>query len=422
MASVVHDGVNCDQCGTGPIQGVRYRCSFCANYDLCEACYSSRTHDATHLFLRIDMPSFGSFPVVANRSTVQHHIRCDVCGVVPLQGYRYVCAVCLLDLCEACESKGWHDPNHTRIKTADPTSKLAQDEVFDAASQATMAISRKAAGYSAASLPHGENPKPTRFDIGEWRAAAPMNQHEDLYWSIRAEELLQDSCLSKAKALPTSAVVEIIRGVCDLQPAEAAYHTSAGTPNAAVSLVHGALSPDNCESMMLHIDRVLAARCAADSTAASVRAAARDLKVELGEAEATTLIGVEALDLLISAGRQMLERVDVGGIGRAPRSHVVHRLRLVLRRREALPGTECEIIPFHFDVSRVVVNVALNKGFVGARLVYALSDGQLFIPTRDTGDATVHDCTVVHGVSRLAKGVRYNFYVVFEMPPTSSAA
>ena len=58
--------------------------------------------------------------------------------------------------------------------------------------------------------------------------------------------------------------------------------------------------------------------------------------------------------------------------------------------------------------------VPTRQGFDGARLVYALGEGRLLIPRRDAGDATVHGCTVVHGVSRLANGVRYNFYVLFE--------
>ena len=365
MASVVHDGVSCDQCGTSPIQGVRNRCSFCANYDLCEACYGSRTHDATHLFLRIDTPSFSAFPVVANRSTVQHSIRCDVCGVAPLQGYRYVCAVCLVDLCEACESKGLHDPTHTRIKTADPTSKLAQEEVFDAAAQATAAIQRKTLRGGAAPIPPGTNPKPTRFDIGEWRAAAPthvLGGHQP----TPAEELLQDPYLVHANRLSATAVAEIVRDACGLQPREVAYHVSAAHPDAAVREVRAALSQDQCANMMAHVDHVLAARCAAASTAAAEHMLARDLKVELAEAEAASLVGAGALASLISEGRQTLERRSGGSDntergGGTPTTGVGARLRLVLRRREALPGTECETIPFHLDVSRVVVNVALNE-------------------------------------------------------------
>ena len=78
-----------------------------------------------------------------------------------------------------------------------------------------------------------------------------------------------------------------------------------------------------------------------------------------------------------------------------------------------MPGSEDDVIPFHRDHSLVVVNVALNDDFNGAQLIFALGD-RLCVPKRAAGDATAHDCTVVHGVSRLAVGVRYNLYAVFE--------
>jgi hypothetical protein len=53
------------------------------------------------------------------------------------------------------------------------------------------------------------------------------------------------------------------------------------------------------------------------------------------------------------------------------------------------------------------------SNFFGTRLVY--SNGKLLWGVeRGVGDATAHDCTVVHGVSRLPSGVRYNLYAIFE--------
>ena len=69
--------------------------------------------------------------------------------------------------------------------------------------------------------------------------------------------------------------------------------------------------------------------------------------------------------------------------------------------------------PFHRDHSLVVLNVALNDDFDGAHLLFAL-DGCVVQPVRRQGDATAHTCATVHGVSRLAAGVRYNFFVTFE--------
>ncbi|KAM5442835.1 hypothetical protein MferCBS31731_002221 [Microsporum ferrugineum] len=58
----IHRGVTCNSCGVMPIQGIRYRCANCIDYDLCEACEASQVHILTHLFykVRIPTPSLGS--------------------------------------------------------------------------------------------------------------------------------------------------------------------------------------------------------------------------------------------------------------------------------------------------------------------------------------------------------------------------
>ena len=40
----VHDGYCCDGCGVKPIRGMRYRCSKCSSYDLCNNCRSRGIH------------------------------------------------------------------------------------------------------------------------------------------------------------------------------------------------------------------------------------------------------------------------------------------------------------------------------------------------------------------------------------------
>lgn len=131
-----HSLVRCDNCGMLPIVGSRYRCSMCANYDLCASCMetfeeqllsplSSPTpiHDRTHLFYRLRQttPHNSSYVVIQNRSACQHAgIRCDGCGKVGLEGYRYQCISCQLDFCEACEAIGNHPPEHDRLKILIP--------------------------------------------------------------------------------------------------------------------------------------------------------------------------------------------------------------------------------------------------------------------------------------------------------------
>ena len=55
----VHETVECDGCGVGPIVGPRYKCSVCENFDFCARCEEFVDHE--HAFLKIkraeDSPS-----------------------------------------------------------------------------------------------------------------------------------------------------------------------------------------------------------------------------------------------------------------------------------------------------------------------------------------------------------------------------
>jgi len=53
---VIHVGVSCDGCGVSPIEGVRYKCQVCDNYDLCEKCEAKNEHPATHILLKAKQP------------------------------------------------------------------------------------------------------------------------------------------------------------------------------------------------------------------------------------------------------------------------------------------------------------------------------------------------------------------------------
>lgn len=47
----VHKYIICDGCEMDPVVGVRYKCAVCPDYDLCENCEATTTHD--HPFLKI---------------------------------------------------------------------------------------------------------------------------------------------------------------------------------------------------------------------------------------------------------------------------------------------------------------------------------------------------------------------------------
>jgi len=57
----VHHGIQCDECKAFPIVGVRYKCTGCDNFDLCEVCEQKKAHDPTHAFLKIVTPSTPRF-------------------------------------------------------------------------------------------------------------------------------------------------------------------------------------------------------------------------------------------------------------------------------------------------------------------------------------------------------------------------
>jgi hypothetical protein len=54
QASQIHDRVTCDGCGACPIQGIRYKCSACPNFDFCDRCEVEKVHE--HPFLKIRKP------------------------------------------------------------------------------------------------------------------------------------------------------------------------------------------------------------------------------------------------------------------------------------------------------------------------------------------------------------------------------
>jgi len=53
--SDVHFGVVCDGCQSD-VRGIRYKCSVCNDYDLCQVCESKGIHDASHILMKIAKP------------------------------------------------------------------------------------------------------------------------------------------------------------------------------------------------------------------------------------------------------------------------------------------------------------------------------------------------------------------------------
>jgi len=53
---VTHEGVTCDMCNTSPIVGIRYKCTVCDNYDMCQTCESYGQHPSEHPLIKMRQP------------------------------------------------------------------------------------------------------------------------------------------------------------------------------------------------------------------------------------------------------------------------------------------------------------------------------------------------------------------------------
>lgn len=236
------------------------------------------------------------------------------------------------------------------------------------------------------------------FDVGEW---TPAN-FDDI---SRGDQILLDPASADASSAPS----EVANSIA----------LDAGGP--PLTVTRNRLSNiDPVREMRCVLDRVQRAALIAkieEKVRDEEHDAMRDFKMDVSEKEAYDLIGRDKIEELILVGKEQLSCLRAIDDVTTQRTLADTRPKIKLRRRAAVPGTERDIIPFHRDCSLVVVNVALNDDFIGANLVYIISgrdeSARLWTPERAPGDVTVHDCTAVHGVSRLAAGVRYNMYIVF---------
>jgi hypothetical protein len=96
-----------------PIVGVRYHCTVCKDFDLCEACEEKGVHPRHHPLVKLHVPR--SPP--SDDQAIHRGVTCDMCRVSPITGLRYKCTVCPdFDMCESCEAKRLHPADHPVIK------------------------------------------------------------------------------------------------------------------------------------------------------------------------------------------------------------------------------------------------------------------------------------------------------------------
>ena len=54
ILGVIHTNVSCSECKKQSIEGIRWECSDCVNFNLCSSCYMNEKHALDHVFNRIE--------------------------------------------------------------------------------------------------------------------------------------------------------------------------------------------------------------------------------------------------------------------------------------------------------------------------------------------------------------------------------
>lgn len=113
-----------------------------------------------------------------------------------------------------------------------------------------------------------------------------------------------------------------------------------------------------------------------------------DFKHYLSESDLVTLIGQEKFDLLVGNMENDFSEI-------------------VLRRVE----DHGHSINFHTDYSRKTMQIMLSDQdqYEGCELVFVTSNG-FEKPTRMPGQATIHDNSILHGVTEMKSGVRHSLF------------
>ncbi|KAF4673300.1 hypothetical protein FOL47_010741 [Perkinsus chesapeaki] len=104
---LVHYGSTCDECGVSPIVGRRYKCNYCAEYELCNRCFkepANKQHRLEHLFTLIVRPAkLWTVHTKDQTGTLFSEMPCEMCGIHPPGGARYTIKCdCKAQMCYDC--------------------------------------------------------------------------------------------------------------------------------------------------------------------------------------------------------------------------------------------------------------------------------------------------------------------------------
>jgi hypothetical protein len=110
---LLHFNVTCLSCNISPLKGPRFKCSTCANFDLCSDCMRrldfapGKVHSPDHVFLCIVNPVAADGPpafadLTDNIGRVGG-FECGKCGIKPIRGHAFDCGQCSTRICSRCE-------------------------------------------------------------------------------------------------------------------------------------------------------------------------------------------------------------------------------------------------------------------------------------------------------------------------------
>jgi len=142
-------------------------------------------------------------------------------------------------------------------------------------------------------------------------------------------------------------------------------------------------------------------RCALVAYIDSVRGKTGDDKIEIGRSEIVSI-------LTAAAGREACDHFIANIEGIFP----TRDFKIVLRRTESDGVARC--IAFHKDDTLYTMAIPLNAPgdkCTGGQLVYLNEAGPSCI-ARDTDTLTLHDNTILHGISAHTNGVRWGMYLL----------
>lgn len=72
QGQVEHPEIECDECEVNPLKGIRFKCSVCPDYDLCEGCEAKGIHPE-HPMLKIRDPAHAPEKIMCQYANIAAH-------------------------------------------------------------------------------------------------------------------------------------------------------------------------------------------------------------------------------------------------------------------------------------------------------------------------------------------------------------